>query len=199
MIALVLGGVRSGKSRYAERLLQLQPHVTYVAPGRAAQSAADADPDWAERVRAHQARRPAHWTTVETGDVGAAVRDAPGAVLVDCLGTWLARLVDDADAWDEPQRAADVVETATADLIRALDVPGPIVLVSNEVGSGIVPEHASGRLFRDLLGRVNGRVGDVCDTVVLVVAGRVLDLSSAPTVGAAVPLPPPLPPRDRDG
>ena len=86
---VVTGGVRSGKSTYAESLLREAQHVTYVAPGPAADPAVDLE--WAERVAAHQARRPSHWTTVETTDVAGALTQATGAVLVDCLGTWLTR------------------------------------------------------------------------------------------------------------
>lgn len=187
---LVLGGVRSGKSRYAERLLAQAATVRYVAPGPAPDPAAD--PDWADRVRLHRERRPAHWETAETADVPAAVATASGAVLVDCLGTWLARLLDDAAAWDDRDRAGAVVDRATDGLVSALPLPpGPVVLVSNEVGLGVVPAHRSGRLFRDLLGRLNGRVADTCDHVALVVAGRVLDLSSAPRIDAAPVCAPP--------
>ncbi|QQS00724.1 MAG: bifunctional adenosylcobinamide kinase/adenosylcobinamide-phosphate guanylyltransferase [Austwickia sp.] len=189
---LVLGGVRSGKSRYAERLLADAAGVRYVAPGPVPDPAAD--PDWAERVRLHQDRRPAHWETWETArqpaGLAEAVATAPRAVLVDCLGTWLAGLVHEAQAWDDRDRATEAVDHGLDGLIAALAVPpGPVVLVTNEVGLGVVPEHASGRLFRDLLGRINARVAEACDHVALVVAGRVLDLTAAPTVAAAAPLP----------
>ncbi len=167
MKVLVTGGVRSGKSAHAERLLADRPAVTYVAPGPVLD-----DADWAARVAAHRARRPASWTTLETGDLAAALL-TPGPVLVDCLGTWLTRLVDDAALWDA--RTEDV--TAYVDeAVSAVELGDDVVLVTNEVGYGVVPEHRSGRLFRDLLGSVNQRFAAQCDEVHLVVAGRVLRL-----------------------
>jgi len=169
MKVLVTGGVRSGKSRHAESLLQDAATVRYVAPGPVRD-----DADWQQRIAAHRARRPVHWTTLETGDLAAAL-GTEDAVLVDCLGTWLTRLVDDAGMWDAamPELAAYV----DAAVDRAVSVlGGTVVLVTNEVGMGVVPEHRSGRVFRDLLGSVNQRFGAACDEVHLVVAGRVLKL-----------------------
>lgn len=172
---LVTGGVRSGKSRHAEALLAGEPTVTYVAPGPTTQE--DPDPDWAARVAAHRERRPASWTTRESRDLGAAL-SLDGAVLVDCLGTWLSAVLDEAGAWELP--SADVHSLVTARLepaVAALSVAlGPVVLVTNEVGLGVVPAHRSGRLFRDLLGTVNQTLAAACDEVHLVVAGRVLVL-----------------------
>lgn len=167
MRVLVTGGVRSGKSRHAESLLS--GAVTYVAPGPVRD-----DADWAARIAAHRARRPAAWTTLETGDLAAALA-VDGPVLVDCLGTWLTRLVDDAGLWEAPvAEAVSYVDAATTAAIAALR--DDVVLVTNEVGLGVVPEHRSGRLFRDLLGAVNQAFGAACDEVHLVVAGRVLRL-----------------------
>ena len=175
MKVLVTGGVRSGKSRHAEALLASSPDVTYVAPGPTA--AEDPDPDWAARIAAHQARRPTGWTTLETRDLAAALA-SPGPVLVDCLGTWLTAVLDGASAWDQPSTiVSDLVSAALDPAVAALAAhPGPVVLVTNEVGLGVVPEHRSGRLFRDLLGTVNQTLGAACDEVHLVVAGRVLVL-----------------------
>jgi adenosylcobinamide kinase/adenosylcobinamide-phosphate guanylyltransferase len=169
MRVLVTGGVRSGKSRHAESLLAGEDAVTYVAPGPVRD-----DADWAQRVAAHRERRPATWRTLETADLAQALASA-GPVLVDCLGTWLTRVVDDAGLWDAP--AAEVaahVEARTSAAVAALG--GSVVLVTNEVGLGVVPEHRSGRLFRDLLGTVNQQFAAACDEVHLVVAGRVLRL-----------------------
>jgi adenosylcobinamide kinase/adenosylcobinamide-phosphate guanylyltransferase len=168
MKVLVTGGVRSGKSRHAESLLTGEP-VTYVAPGPVRD-----DADWQARVEAHRARRPGSWTTLETGDLAAALR-TEGPVLVDCLGTWLTRLVDDAGLWEAP--ATEVTAYAEARVEEAVAALGErVVLVTNEVGLGVVPEHRPGRLFRDLLGAANQRFGAACDEVHLVVAGRVLRL-----------------------
>lgn len=173
---LVTGGVRSGKSRLAEQLLADEPSVTYVAPGPAADP--DADPEWAARIAAHRDRRAAHWTTVETSDLAGAIREAPGAVLVDCLGTWVTAVIDELGAWDQPlaqwQPAFDERVTAAVQAWR--QARGPLVAVTNEVGMGLVPEYLSGRVFRDLLGRVNQKFAADCDDVILVVAGRALHL-----------------------
>ncbi|MGZ4448425.1 MAG: bifunctional adenosylcobinamide kinase/adenosylcobinamide-phosphate guanylyltransferase [Nocardioides sp.] len=174
MKALVTGGVRSGKSAYAEGLLAGQVDVTYVAPGPAGED----DPDWAARIAAHRARRPAAWTTVETHDLATAVREATGPVLVDCLGTWVTGVLDEEGAWDAtPDEARGLLERRTDDLVAALAATDrTVVLVTNEVGMGVVPAHRSGRLFRDLLGTANQRVAAACDDVLLVVSGRVLRL-----------------------
>ena len=170
MKVLVTGGVRSGKSRHAETLLAEAPAVRSVAPGPVRD-----DADWQERIAAHRSRRPAHWTTLETGDLAAALATTD-AVLVDCLGTWLTRLVDDAGLWDAsmPDLAAYVDDQVGSALAPLSEAGGTVVLVTNEVGMGVVPEHRSGRVFRDLLGSVNQRFGAACDEVHLVVAGRVL-------------------------
>jgi len=169
MKVLVTGGVRSGKSRHAESLLAGEPDVTYVAPGPVLD-----DADWQARIAAHRARRPDTWRTLETADLTAALR-ADGPVLVDCLGTWLTRTVDDAGLWEAP--AHEVMALVEEKVERAVSALGErVVLVTNEVGLGVVPEHRSGRLFRDLLGTVNQRFGAACDEVHLVVAGRVLRL-----------------------
>lgn len=172
MKVLVTGGVRSGKSRHAEALMSGEPAVRYVAPGPVRD-----DADWQARIALHRARRPAHWSTRETGDLVEALTTSD-AVLVDCLGTWLTRLVDDAGMWDAS--LPDLVAYVEEQVDRALEVlsvaGATVVLVTNEVGMGVVPEHRSGRVFRDLLGMVNQRFGAACDEVHLVVAGRVLVL-----------------------
>lgn len=174
MRILVTGGVRSGKSRHAEGLLSDAAAVTYVAPGRPADGS---DPDWDARVARHRADRPAHWTTVETGQVAEVVAGADGAVLVDCLGTWLVALMDAGGLWDATtEEAHTAVATQIGPLCDALAASPRAVVVTNEVGLGVVPAHRSGVLFRDLLGILNQRVAAVCDEVHLVIAGRVLKL-----------------------
>jgi adenosylcobinamide kinase/adenosylcobinamide-phosphate guanylyltransferase len=176
---LVTGGVRSGKSRHAESLLAAAPSVAYVAPGPTLEE--EPDPDWAARLAAHQARRPEGWRTVESRDLAGALADglaAGDAVMVDCLGTWLTAVMDSRGLWEASSEEATaavsgLVEDAVAVLGRQ---GGDVVLVTNEVGLGVVPAHRSGRLFRDLLGLVNQRLAAACDEVHLVIAGRVLKL-----------------------
>jgi adenosylcobinamide kinase/adenosylcobinamide-phosphate guanylyltransferase len=174
MKVLVTGGVRSGKSRHAESLLADAPCVSYVAPGPSADD--DSDPDWVSRIAAHRARRPASWTTVETRDLAAALRlDEP--VLVDCLGTWLTGVLDSRQLWDaSSDEVTSLVGGLLDEVVGALASRTDVVLVTNEVGLGVVPAHRSGRLFRDLLGLVNQRLATACDEVHLVIAGRVLRL-----------------------
>jgi len=179
-VTLVLGGARSGKSRYAESLLRSLPAVTYVAPGPVPDGS---DPEWTERISRHRDRRPERWTTLETTDLAAVIRAAGHPVLVDCLSTWLTQMIDDIDAWQDHARAASHVKDETVRLLDALSSASvDVVLVSNEVGSSVVPSTASGRMFRDDLGRLNAAVSSASDHVALVVAGRVLDLSSCPVV-----------------
>lgn len=174
MKVLVTGGVRSGKSRHAEKLLGDHADVTYVAAGPTPDRE---DADWAARIAGHQQRRPATWTTVETLDVATAIRRADAPVLVDCLGTWLTGLIDQSGLWEADEATvAETVDTSLQAILAAVEASADVVLVTNEVGLGVVPEHRSGRLFRDLLGSVNQRVAAACDEVHLVVAGRVLRL-----------------------
>jgi adenosylcobinamide kinase / adenosylcobinamide-phosphate guanylyltransferase len=174
---LVTGGVRSGKSRHAEGLLTGAAAVTYVAPGRPADGT---DPDWDARLARHRAERPAHWATAETGDipgVAAEVVAAGGSLLVDCLGTWLVALMDDGQLWERTYPDLLLAVSARIDaLCDALAAVPEAVVVTNEVGLGVVPSHRSGMLFRDLLGLLNQRVAAVCDEVHLVIAGRVLKI-----------------------
>jgi len=174
MNVLVTGGVRSGKSRHAESLLADLWNVSYVAPGPTTDE--DSDPDWAARIAAHQARRPASWTTVETRDLATALR-LDGPVLVDCLGTWLTGVLDARGLWDDSSESVtSVLDGLLDEAVAALAQRTDVVLVTNEVGLGVVPAHRSGRLFRDLLGLVNQRLATACDEVHLVIAGRVLRL-----------------------
>jgi adenosylcobinamide kinase/adenosylcobinamide-phosphate guanylyltransferase len=170
---LVTGGVRSGKSRHAEALLAARPEVVYVATGPAP---SQADPEWAARVTRHRAARPPHWRTVETTDLAPPM--ALGLpVLVDCLGVWLTAVVDELGGWSSEEATwRPELEGRVDALVAAVGAVDEVVLVTNEVGLGVVPPHASGRLFRDLLGALNQRVASACDEVHLVVAGRVLRL-----------------------
>ncbi len=173
---LVTGGVRSGKSRYAESLLSVDDPVSYLTPGYPADPATDAE--WAARVAAHQLRRPASWRTVETIALADAVAAASGPVLIDCLGTWLTRLFDSWRAWEseEPEWSQRLAVEASS-LVNAIKEQScDVVIVTNEVGWGVVSEYRSGRMFADNLGRINQQVAAACDQVVLMVAGRPLRL-----------------------
>jgi adenosylcobinamide kinase / adenosylcobinamide-phosphate guanylyltransferase len=174
-VVLVLGGARSGKSTHAEKLAcgtlsgaPAQPAV-YVA------TAEPGDVEMATRIMAHRARRGANWTTIEEplklGEAvqAAAAQDRP--VLVDCLTLWLANLL---------QAGIDIDE-ATDELVQALDeCRSPVVFVSNEVGLGIVPDTPLGRIFRDAQGRLNMRMAERADRVILVTAGLSLTLKDRP-------------------
>ncbi|MEH6821245.1 bifunctional adenosylcobinamide kinase/adenosylcobinamide-phosphate guanylyltransferase [Dietzia cercidiphylli] len=175
MRVLVTGGVRSGKSRHAAGLLAGRDRVTFVAPGPVADGS---DPDWEIRVAHHRAHRPTRWDTVETVDLASALGDAAGPVLVDCLGTWVTAVLDRAELWDAPMDAAHrLVDQHVAAIREALwEHDDEVVLVTNEVGYGVVPSHRSGGVFRDLLGSANQGVAEACDEVHLVVCGRVLRL-----------------------
>ena len=172
---LVLGGAASGKSLLAEQLLAAEPQVSYVATGR---PPTGEDPEWAARVAGHVRRRPAGWRTIETPDAAAALSAATGPVLFDAVGSWLTGVLDAAGAWTGTPGWQAVLDTRVGDLLAAWSaLGGPLVAVSDEVGAGIVPATASGRLFRDLLGALNQRLAEASERVLLVVAGRVTDLS----------------------
>jgi adenosylcobinamide kinase / adenosylcobinamide-phosphate guanylyltransferase len=209
---LILGGARSGKSVTAERLLGRQKRVDYVACGPLP---SPADPDWAERVQRHQERRPAHWTTMETLDLEAALAGrAPGdpelpdpvpgdsalaaraptdvtqagpesgrarrvaearlatPVLVDCLSTWLAGVMEECGLWaDAPDADKKLAERVDGLLDAWRATRRTVVAVSNEVGSGVIPGTVSGVRFRDELGVLNARIAAECEQVWLCVAG----------------------------
>lgn len=173
---LVVGGARSGKSVEAERRLESFPEVLYVATS----GTREGDQDWAARVAHHRERRPGSWRTAETCDlVPLLAADGP-PMLIDCLALWLTDAMDSVGAWDDATWAnggEEALAGRTAELVAAIRATRrTVVLVSNEVGSGVVPATASGRRFRDELGRLNAAVGDECEHVLLVVAGQALSL-----------------------
>jgi adenosylcobinamide kinase / adenosylcobinamide-phosphate guanylyltransferase len=173
---LITGGMRSGKSRYAESLLAGEPRVTYLAPGPRPDPGTDEE--WATRIATHQARRPEHWHTIETSDLAGALRAHQPPFLIDCLGTWLTAMIDSLGAWELP--LADwqsEFDDQLGDLVDAWrSCAGMAVAVTNEVGWGLVSQYRSGRVFTDLLGRVNQEIAAASDDVILVVAGRPLRL-----------------------
>ncbi|MEU8031623.1 bifunctional adenosylcobinamide kinase/adenosylcobinamide-phosphate guanylyltransferase [Streptomyces sp. NPDC049099] len=173
---LVLGGARSGKSVEAERRLETFPDVLYVATG----GTRDGDGEWAQRVALHRERRPGSWRTAETTDLVPLLREDGPPLLIDCLSLWLTDVMDSVGAWDDAEWAGGG-EKSLRERVRELAdaVRGTrrtVVAVSNEVGSGIVPATASGRRYRDELGRLNAAFGAECEQVLLVVAGQALVL-----------------------
>jgi adenosylcobinamide kinase/adenosylcobinamide-phosphate guanylyltransferase len=159
-LTLVLGGARSGKSRYAEQMVMASaPPWIYIA------TAEPFDDEMRARIGEHKSRRSDEWQTIDAPtDLAGAIEDAPQdcTVLVDCLTLWLNNLMF---------RKIDI-ETAIGNLEAALAERGaPTVLVSNEVGFGIVPDNAEARRFRDLQGRLNQRIAAMAGRVVLMVAG----------------------------
>jgi adenosyl cobinamide kinase/adenosyl cobinamide phosphate guanylyltransferase len=187
-LLFVTGGARSGKSRYAERLA-----ATEAERGRAVLYLATMEPrdeELAERVARHRAERPASWSTVEAPiDPATAIRGAPAedCVLLDCVSLWVSNLLLAKLGEDEPpasQAAPAVVVEIEKGIGIAIDQllaavatrSGPTIAVSNEVGGGVVPPSALGRIYRDLLGIANQRVAGAADRAWLLVAGRALEL-----------------------
>lgn len=169
MRTLVLGGARSGKSTFAESLVGSGP-VIYVATARPWPG----DTDFDSRIAQHIARRPAHWVTEDSRDLLDVLADTPSAaMIVDDMGTWLTHTLDQADAWEQPRGTCSKRIDA---VVRAVDTyaGGDLVLVTPEVGMSVIPERPSGRLFRDELGTLNERLAQVCEKVVLVIAGQPL-------------------------
>ena len=173
-LTLVLGGAASGKSRYAESLVERAgARAVYLATAEAG------DAEMAERIRLHRARRGPDWRTVEAplALVPALLAEArpDAAVLVDCLTLWLSNLIG---AGRDVEAEADALVTALPRLA------GPVVFVANEVGLGIVPENALARRFRDAAGRLNAQLAAAAQSVLLIAAGLPLSLKSPPPRGS---------------
>ncbi len=163
-VVLVLGGVRSGKSRYAQELAKRGQRVAFLATAEAR------DDDMRQRIDRHREDRPATWTTVEEPvALEDALQQCAGqfdTILIDCLTVWTSNLMehDGSDCqriFARADRLAQVLRAAS----------GTVIVVSNEVGSGIVPDNEMARLYRDLLGGINQRIAAAADEVVLLVAG----------------------------
>ena len=174
-LTVLLGGARSGKSRWAVRLAtEARTPVTFIATGEAR------DAEMADRIRRHRAERRPDWTTVEEPikltDALRAV-DAGRTVVVDCLTLWVANLLEQELRDDEVR---DLAEEAAG---MAAGHDGDVIVISNEVGSGIVPITALGRRYRDLLGEVNAIWVEHASRAALVVAGRPLWLPEASAAG----------------
>lgn len=170
---LVLGAARSGKSRHARSLLAADARVTMVLPTRAREDEAASPEPAAAEV-------PPTWRTVETGELSRVLMAARGPVLLDCLDTWIAGVLDETDGWEDPERSTKHVNALVDELLVAMVyLPFDIVAVSTDpgwVGHDLSP---ASRLHRDLVAVVNRRVGASAQQVQLVVAGRVLDLTGA--------------------
>ncbi|MFE5771539.1 bifunctional adenosylcobinamide kinase/adenosylcobinamide-phosphate guanylyltransferase [Streptomyces sp. NPDC056485] len=173
---LVVGGTRSGKSLQAERRLEAHPDVVYAATG----GSRDGDREWGHRVQLHRERRPAHWRTVETGELLPLLAQDGPPLLIDCLAAWLADAMEQIDAEDETAWLGgeqQKLRARSAELAAAVRATRRrVVLVSGEVGSGARPCTIRERRYRDELGWLNAAVGESCEEVLLVVAGQVLAL-----------------------
>lgn len=172
-VTLILGGVRSGKSRYAQQLADPFARVTFLATAQSRD-----DEEMHRKITRHRAERPADWLTIEEPlHLADAIHSASAdsdAILIDCLTLFAANLIE---AYPDDDAAA---EDNIAAFLNSLPQPGcSIFLVSNEVGSGVVPAFASGRRFRDLLGEINQRVAATAGSVTLMVAGLPLPLKGA--------------------
>jgi adenosylcobinamide kinase / adenosylcobinamide-phosphate guanylyltransferase len=170
-VTLVLGGVRSGKSRYALQLAAHAQRVTFLATAEQCE-----DEEMQAKIERHRAERPQHWRTIEEPlKLAAAIGSVSNCdlLLIDCLTLFAGKVLD---VFGKDSKA--ISETIAA-LCAALKAPPcPIILVSNEVGSGVVPASELGRRYRDLLGEINQHVAAIADHVVLMVAGLPLTLKS---------------------
>jgi adenosylcobinamide kinase/adenosylcobinamide-phosphate guanylyltransferase len=171
MVSLVIGGARSGKSRFAQSLGVNAKRVVYIATARSQD--AEMDAEMAERIRRHREERPAHWVTIEEPlEIGNAVeRHAADCdfLLLDCLTLWLSNF-----CWEHRETAAEKIHVAAlreVERVAAASTGSHAAVVTNEVGCGIVPESPVGRFFRDLHGWVNQEAARSADWVYHVVAG----------------------------
>ena len=175
MRTLVLGGARSGKSVFAEDIAGSGP-VVYVATARPWPG----DAEFAARIALHTARRPASWITEDRRDLVTLLGvPTPTTMLVDDLGTWLTHTTDDCGsaAWEQDSPELNARIDTLVDRVATYS-GGDLVIVSPEVGLAVIPEHRSGRVFRDRIGTLNQRLAAVCERVVLVVAGLPLELKT---------------------
>ncbi|MDP9567936.1 UNVERIFIED_ORG: adenosylcobinamide kinase/adenosylcobinamide-phosphate guanylyltransferase [Kosakonia oryzae] len=175
MLTLVTGGARSGKSRHAESLVADASRVLYIATSKIF------DQEMAARIAHHRASRPAHWRTEERWQQLAEIitpdNDSREAVLLECITTLTTNMLfafggeSDPEQWDYAALETQVQQEIEALIAACAACPSPVVLVTNEVGMGIVPENRLARHFRDIAGRVNQRLAQAADHVWLVVSG----------------------------
>jgi adenosylcobinamide kinase / adenosylcobinamide-phosphate guanylyltransferase len=171
-LTLVLGGVRSGKSRYALQLAAGAERVAFLATAERRE-----DKEMQRKIERHRAERPQHWTTIEESlNLAVAIESAKGCdlLLIDCLTLFAGKLLE--VYGDDSASQTRSIDALCAALTAS---PFPVVVVSNEVGSGVVPASAAGRHYRDLLGEINQRVATIADNVVLMVAGLPLALKGS--------------------
>jgi adenosylcobinamide kinase/adenosylcobinamide-phosphate guanylyltransferase len=186
-VILILGGARSGKSAYAEAL------ATRYAAGRAVifiATATASDAEMAARIAHHRAQRPAHWHTVEApldpaADLARSELHAP-VIALDCLTLLAANILLQQGSMDRPEASLATASAAETQLTRAVDAlitrargaGATLILISNEVGMGLVPEYPLGRVYRDILGRLNARVARTADATRLLIAGLPIDIKA---------------------
>lgn len=177
-LILVTGGVRSGKSRLAERLASAAgDRVTYIATAEAL------DDEMKGRIEVHRSRRPSHWVTVEeplmVPEVLAKRGAVSDAVIVDCLGMFVTNiLMGQTEETPYDERCREVLERVRMLVLAATEVPARVIVVSNEVGWGLVPDNLLGRLFRDVVGWANQILADAAGRVFLTVSGIPLDVKA---------------------
>lgn len=178
-VTLVLGGARSGKSGYAEKLAgQLGQRILYIATAEAG------DAEMAARIAAHRQARPADWPTLEAprqlGPALASVADPPEVLLLDCLTLLVSNSIVALESEPQPAIEAAVLAEVEALLAAQSRWQVPLIVVSSEVGLGLVPTYALGRLYRDVLGRANQHLAALADRVLFMVAGLPMVVKSRP-------------------
>lgn len=171
MVTLIVGGVSSGKSRYAQNLAQRSSPVVFIA------TAQPIDDEMSLKIQRHRLQRPSNWTTIEEPfELDAAIAQSAlssSFLIIDCITTFTANLI-------EKDMTSDEILEKIDGICRALgELKCPVAIVSNEVGSGIVPAFPSGRAFRELLGEANQRIARVADNIILMVAGCPLAVKGA--------------------
>jgi adenosylcobinamide kinase / adenosylcobinamide-phosphate guanylyltransferase len=172
-VILILGGVRSGKSRYAQQLAQLADRVTFVATAERRD-----DEEMLKKIERHRSERPSHWKTIEEPLNLAHIVKSAGTdcdvLLIDCLTLFASNLLE--AHGEDVALAQPPIDDLCAELQAASCT---VILVSNEVGSGVVPAYALGRRFRDLVGEINQRIAAVADSVLFMIAGLPLALKGS--------------------
>lgn len=179
-LTLVLGGIRSGKSAFAEQIIKdLHAPTLYLATGLAT------DPEMETRIQRHRASRPNDWATLEEPlklapalDAALAGSDPPKAVLLDCLDVWVSNMLLDMEDQERHQIESETLSSLDALLAMCSRYPADVVMVSSEVGLSLVSTYSLGRGFQDILGLVNQRVAAVANRVFLIVAGIPLEIKN---------------------